>query len=123
MVRVRWFGGDPVSALTDHILTLCNQAPTEAELTPPRRYRRRKTWVPVEGEKVTVWRMRSYDPDLDESFPGIFVSETSDFYFVRLSETVGVSVFEKKDRHGVSLWRMDSRGPSNQQLTESETKS
>ena len=104
-------------------MQITTQRPTEAELTAPRRYRRRKTWIPVPGDRVTAWRIKSYDPDLDEAFAGIFVSETDASYFVRLSGEESVSVFEKKDLYGVSLWRMDSRGSNNQQLTESETKS
>jgi len=108
---------DPLAA---HILTVCNQAPTEAELTAPRRYRRRKTWVPVPGDRVTAWRMTSHDPDIDEALSGVFISETEAYFVVLLDRDEHVSRFKKKDRHGVSQWRMDSRGPSNQQLTETK---
>ena len=107
---------DPLAA---HILTICNQAPTEAQLTAPRRYRRRKTWVPVPGDRVTVWRMTSHDPDIDEALSGVFISETDTYFVVLLDRDEHGCRLKKKDRHGVSLWRMDSRGPNTQKPTES----
>ena len=107
---------DPLAA---HILTLCNQAPTEAELTAPRRYRRRETWIPVEGENVTVWRMTSHDPDIDEAFPSVFLYETAEHFIALIDGDESPTAFSKRNFHGAIEWRMDSRGSNNQQLTES----
>ena len=112
-----------MDSLAAHILTVCNQRPTEAELTAPRRYRRRETWIPVPGDRVTAWRMTSHDPDIDEALPGIFLYETAEHFIALIDGDESPTAFSKRNFHGAIEWRMDSRGPSNQQLTESETKS
>jgi len=84
--------------------------PTEQQLTEPRTYRRRATWIPVEGEKVTVWRLGAYDPDSEESYPGVFVTSTNDSYTVLIDRETTAEVFRKKDSHGATLWFLDHRG-------------
>ena len=99
--------------LTDHILTITNNRPTESELAAPRTYRRRATWIPVAGEKVTVWRMQSHDPDRQQAYPGVFVSATNGTYgtyTVLIEGEDTVSEFRKRDSHGATLWFLDHRG-------------
>jgi|GEM_PF-5965558 len=113
-----------MDSLTAHILTVCNQRPTEAELTAPRRYRRRETWIPVKGEAVTVWRMTSHDPDLDETFRGVFESATDTTYMVRIIGDDNPTPFPKRTPHGNTLWFIDHRGADHpyrvQTFTEAE---
>lgn len=93
--------------LTDHILTITNQRPTESDLSPCIDRNRRATWIPVHGEKVTVWRMRSYDPDVDEYEHGTFVSETDDSYTLIVD---GVTeTFQKRNKYGNRDWYLNSR--------------
>ena len=96
--------------LLDQILSLNTTRPTESELVEPRRYRRRATWIPVEGESVTVWRMTSFDPDVQEAHQGVFVTTTDDSYTVLIDRETTAEVFRKKDSHGATLWFLDHRG-------------
>jgi hypothetical protein len=104
-------------SLIDQILTVTTNRPTEQQLVEPRTYRRRATWVPVVGEKVTVWRMTSHDPDRDLSHSGIFIAADDRTYFVQVEGGAGVESFPKKDEYGVSLWRLDARGTQHQTET------
>ena len=102
-----------MTAIADLILLVANQRPTEQQLIAPRTYRRRATWIPVEGEKVTVWRMQSHDPDRQQAYPGVFVSATNGpygTYTVLIEGEDTVSEFRKKDSHGATLWFLDHRG-------------
>jgi len=93
--------------------TLTTDRPTEQQLIAPRTYRRRATWIPVEGELVTVWRMQSHDPDRQQAYPGVFVSATNGTYgtyTVLIEGEDTVSEFRKKDSHGATLWFLDHRG-------------
>jgi hypothetical protein len=99
-----------MTSLIDQILTVTTNRPTEQQLVEPRRYRRRETWVPVVGEKVTVWRMTSHDPDRQQEYAGIFIAADDHTYFVQVEGGAGVESFPKKDGYGVSLWRLDARG-------------
>jgi hypothetical protein len=97
-------------SLMDKILTLNTTRPTESELAEPRTYRRRATWIPVAGESVTVWRMASFDPDVQEALAGVFVTSTDDSYTVLIERETSAEVFHKKDSHGATLWFLDHRG-------------
>ena len=97
-------------SLMDKILTLNTTRPTEQQLIEPRTYRRRATWIPVEGEKVTVWRMTGFDPDVQQSHAGVFVTSTDDSYTVHILGDEGDSEFDKKDSHGATLWFLCHRG-------------
>jgi hypothetical protein len=97
-------------SLMDKILTLNTTRPTESELIAPRRYRRRATWIPVEGELVTVWRMQSHDPDRQQAYPGVFVSATDDAYTVLVEGEETADTFDKRDLHGARNWFLDHRG-------------
>jgi hypothetical protein len=99
-----------MTSLIDQIFTVTTNRPTEQQLVEPRRYSRRATWVPVVGEKVTVWRTISDDPDVDRSHSGIFIAADDHTYFVQIDNVAGVESFPKKDGYGVSLWRLDARG-------------
>ena len=96
--------------LSDLILMVANQRPTEQQLTAPRTYKRRATWIPVEGEKVTVWRMQSHDPDRQQAYPGVFVAATDEAYTVLTAGEDGACMFDKRDKHGARNWFLDSRG-------------
>jgi hypothetical protein len=97
-------------SLMDKILTLNTTRPTESELIAPRTYRRRATWIPVEGEKVTVWRMTRYDLDRQLEFAGIYISGDDDSYRVQIVGEETVSTFNKRDGYGGTLWFLDHRG-------------
>ena len=84
--------------------------PTESALTTPRRYSRRATWIPVEGELVTVWRMQSHDPDRQQAYPGVFVSATDEAYTVLIEGEDTPDTFDKRDLHGARNWFLDHRG-------------
>jgi len=99
--------------------TLYTTRPTESELIAPRTYRRRATWIPVEGEKVTVWRLQSHDPDRQQAYPGVFVSATNGpygTYTVLIDGEETVSEFRKKDSHGATLWFLGHRGTQHTDL-------
>ena len=96
--------------IADHILSICNQTPTETELNTPRRYSRRETWIPVAGEPVTAWRMVSHDPDRQLEFAGIYISGDDDTRYVQLADTEQDEPFRKKDIYGGTLWFLDHRG-------------
>jgi hypothetical protein len=89
--------------------------PTEQQLNEPRRYRRRKTWIPRAGEKVTVWRAL-HDPDREIEHKGVYISETDDTYFVHVDGEELESPFARRDDHGAILWRLDSRGTQHTDL-------
>jgi hypothetical protein len=97
-------------SLMDKILTLNTTRPTESELAEPRTYRRRATWIPVEGEKVTVWRMQSFDPDTQQAYPGVFVAATDEAYTVLVEGEDTPDTFDKRDLHGARNWFLDHRG-------------
>jgi len=95
--------------LTNHIMQITTQRPTEAEFIP-RHYQRRTTWIPVKGEAVTVWRMTSHDPDLEETFRGVFESATDTTYMVRIIGDDNPTPFPKRTPLGNTLWFIDHRG-------------
>jgi hypothetical protein len=97
-------------SLMDKILTLNTTRPTEQQLIAPRTYRRRATWIPVEGEKVTVWRMTRYDLDRQLEFAGVYISGDDDSYRVQIVGEETVSTFNKRDGYGATLWHLDHRG-------------
>ena len=105
-----------MTAIADHILSICNQTPTETELTEPRRYSRRATWIPVAGEPVTVWRMTSYDPDRQLEFAGIYIAGDDDTHYVQLADSEQVEPFRKKDIYGGTLWHLNHRGTQHTDL-------
>ena len=105
-----------MSALADFVLALNTDRPTETELTTPRRYSRRETWIPVAGEPVTVWRMTSYDPDRQLEFAGIYISGDDDTYLVRVVGEETVSTFNKRDIYGGTLWFLNHRGTQHTDL-------
>jgi len=99
--------------------TLYTTRPTESELIAPRTYRRRATWIPVEGEKVTVWRMQSHDPDRQQAYPGVFVSATNGTYgtyTVLLDGHETAETFPKRKLCGATNWFLNTRERS--QITE-----
>ena len=97
-------------SLMDKILSLNTTRPTEQQLTAPRTYRRRATWIPVAGEKVTVWRMGAYDPDSEESYPGVFVTSSDTSWTVLVDGEQIPEPFAKRDTHGGTNWFLASRG-------------
>ena len=105
-----------MTAIADLILLVANQRPTEQQLIAPRTYRRRATWIPVEGEKVTVWRMSSYDPDRELAYPGIFLSEDDTDYQVQVDDHETPQKFRKRDDHGAIRWRLNHRGTQHTDL-------
>lgn len=96
--------------ISDLILLVANQRPSERQLVAQRGYRRRETWIPVAGEKVTVWRMQSYDPDRQQAYPGVFVSATDEAYIVIVDGEDTPCMFDKRDIHGARNWHLDHRG-------------
>jgi hypothetical protein len=101
-------------SLMDKILSLNTTRPTESELVAPRTYKRRATWIPVEGEKVTAWRISSYDPDRQLEFAGVYISGDDDSYRVRIVGEETVCTFNKRDGYGGTLWFLDHRGTQNE---------
>jgi hypothetical protein len=99
-----------MTSLIDQIFTVTTNRPTEQQLVEPRRYRRRTTWVPVVGEKVTVWRMSSYDPDRELAYPGIFLGQDDNDYSLQVDDHETPQKFRKRDSHGAIRWRLDARG-------------
>jgi len=89
--------------LTNHIMQITTQRPSETELVAPKR---RATYVPVTGPRVTVWRILSKDPDHYEDNLGVLVDETYDHYFVQVDGEQSVSRFEKRSDTGVIRYRL-----------------
>jgi len=81
-----------------------------SELAAPKR---RSTFIPPTGQRVSVWRILSRDPDRDEDNYGVLVEETTDHYFVQVDGNNFVSRFEKKSNTGVIRYRLHKlREPS-----------
>jgi len=89
--------------LTDHIMQITTQRPPESSFDAPRR---RSTFTPVAGPRVTVWRILSKDPDHYEDNLGVLVDETYDHYFVQVDGEQSVSRFEKRSDTGVIRYRL-----------------
>jgi len=105
MVRVRQCGGDVVNPL-DHIMQITTQRPSETELVAPKR---RATYVPVfgYGERVTVDRVISRDPDRDtDPIAGMFIQETGLAYWVHVDGEETVGRFNKTLPSGAKFWRI-----------------
>jgi hypothetical protein len=99
-----------VSSLIDQIRTLTTTRPTEQQINEPRVYtNRRKTWVPMAGEKVTVWRMASFDPDVQEAHQGVFVTSSETSWTVHVDGESYPEPFNKRDIHGGTNWFLASR--------------
>ena len=94
---------DPLAA---HILSVCNQAPSEVELSTVRPKLRRATWIPLVGERVNCWRIVSRDPDEDEDNFGAYIGESPERFYIQLDGDDVATRFEKKSRHGVTVYRI-----------------
>jgi len=91
--------------LTNHIMQITTQRPTEAEIAAANT----PLYVPVFGyeDRVNMWRTISNDPDrYDDDNPGIFVTETVNAYWVRLDREEALSRFNKKHTNGAPNWRI-----------------
>jgi len=91
--------------LTNHIMQITTQRPTEAEIAAANR----PLYVPVfgYGDRVNMWRTITNDPDVyDDDNPGTFVAETDAAYCVHIDGEIAVDSFSKKLRNGAPNWRI-----------------
>jgi len=104
--------------MIEHFRKVLAARPEDATFEPRRYKNRRETWIPVQGEKVTVWRMSSYDPDREVAHPGTFLSETESDYWLQMDDHETPQKFRKRNDHKAILWRLDTRERG--QITETE---
>ena len=91
--------------LTNHIMQITTQRPTEAEIATANT----PLYVPVfgYGDRVALDRTISRDPDKDtEPIHGTFVAETDAAYCVHIDGEIAVDSFSKKLRNGAPNWRI-----------------
>jgi len=99
--------GDVVSDLVSNIFAICKSEPElEAIAAAPKR---RATYVPVfgYGERVTLDRVISRDPDRDtDPIAGMFIQETGLAYWVLIDGEETVGRFNKTLPSGAKNWRI-----------------
>ena len=91
--------------LTNHIMQITTQRPTEAEIAAANR----PLYVPVfgYGDRVNMWRTITNDPDrYDDDNAGTFVTENDEAYWVRLDRENVVAPFTKRRINGAPNWRI-----------------
>lgn len=103
--------------MIEHFRNVLAARPADATFEPRRCKNRRETWIPVHGEKVTVWTTL-HDPDRDITHNGTFVSQNDNTYRVILDGDEHPTPFSRRNKWGAILWRLDTRERG--QITETE---